>query len=85
MTFRSGLDGVVCSARECAGLREKFGKDFKLVTPWIRLSDDPRNDQSRVATPEVAIKSGSNYLVIGRPITQSEDPASKLREINGLI
>ena len=85
MTFRSGLDGVVCSARECAGLRGKFGKDFKLVTPGIRLSDDPRNDQSRVATPEVAIKSGSNYLVIGRPITQSEDPASKLREINGLI
>ena len=63
----------------------KFVKDFKLVTPGIRLSDDPRNDQSRVATPEVAIKSGSNYLVIGRPITQSEDPASKLREINGLI
>jgi orotidine-5'-phosphate decarboxylase len=80
-----GLDGVVCSARETASLKSLLGQDFKLVTPGIRLADDSTDDQKRIMTPIDAIQSGSDYLVIGRPITQAENPLQKLEIINAQI
>jgi orotidine-5'-phosphate decarboxylase len=80
-----GLDGVVCSAREAAALRSLLGKDFVLVTPGIRLPTDDAGDQKRIVSPRDAIESGSDYLVIGRPITQAEDPVQKLLTINSDI
>jgi orotidine-5'-phosphate decarboxylase len=73
-----GLDGVVCSAQEAKTLRDTLGQDFTLVTPGIRLPESVKDDQTRILTPEAAIVAGSNYLVVGRPITQSHDPALAL-------
>lgn len=81
----SGLDGVVCSAQESALLKVACGKDFKLVTPGIRPASASLDDQNRVMTPEAAMAAGSDYLVIGRPITQSTDPVATLRAINASI
>lgn len=78
----SGLDGVVCSAREAAPLRALLGKDFCLVTPGIRPTSASLDDQIRVATPAQALRDGANYLVIGRPITQAADPLQALKHIN---
>ncbi|MDF1655341.1 MAG: orotidine-5'-phosphate decarboxylase [Coxiellaceae bacterium] len=78
---QAGLDGVVCSAREAEMLRQQMGKDFCLVTPGIRLADGDQQDQKRVMTPEAAIAAGADYLVIGRSITQSEDPAGVLQSV----
>jgi len=77
-----GLDGVVCSSRETAELRVRLGADFKLVTPGIRPSGSGQDDQRRVMTPADAVANGSSYLVIGRPVTQADDPVSVLRTIN---
>jgi orotidine-5'-phosphate decarboxylase len=81
----SGLDGVVCSAREAVALRAGCGGDFLLVTPGIRLADGADDDQSRIVTPEAAIASGADYLVIGRPITRAPDPLAALAAINDSI
>jgi len=70
----AGLDGVVASVEEAAAIRKELGKDFLIVTPGIRPADASLNDQRRVATPAVAIKQGSNYLVVGRPIIQAQHP-----------
>lgn len=70
----SGLDGVVCSPKEITLLRESMGDDFNLVTPGIRPSFAEKGDQRRVMTPADAMAAGSSYLVIGRPITQADDP-----------
>ncbi len=78
----SGLDGVVCSAQEAKLLKESLGQGFKLVTPGIRLADSVADDQRRIVTPADAMALGSDYLVIGRPITQSADPLATLLEIN---
>ena len=78
----SGLDGVVCSAQEAKLLKESLGPAFKLVTPGIRLADSAADDQRRILTPADAVALGSDYLVIGRPITQSTDPLATLLEIN---
>jgi orotidine-5'-phosphate decarboxylase len=78
---KSGLDGVVCSAHEVAALRALCGGDFKLVVPGIRPDWAASNDQKRVVTPGEAIARGADYLVIGRPITQSDDPAAALQRI----
>jgi orotidine-5'-phosphate decarboxylase len=78
---KSGLDGVVCSAHELSALRAECGKDFLLVTPGIRPSWTLANDQKRATTPAEAIRMGADYLVIGRPITQSDDPAAALARI----
>jgi len=78
---KSGLDGVVCSAHELGALRAECGKDFLLVTPGIRPSWTTAQDQKRATTPAEAIKLGADYLVIGRPITQSDDPAGALDRI----
>jgi orotidine-5'-phosphate decarboxylase len=77
----SGMDGVVCSAAESQALRAQCGADFKLVTPGIRLADDSADDQRRVVTPAAALAAGSDYLVIGRSITQAADPVARLQQI----
>jgi orotidine-5'-phosphate decarboxylase len=78
----SGLDGVVCSAQEAALLRKHCGNEFCLVTPGIRPAHTGLDDQSRVMTPQAAMQAGSSYLVIGRPITQAENPLQALLDIN---
>ncbi|MFQ1048098.1 orotidine-5'-phosphate decarboxylase [Avibacterium paragallinarum] len=85
LTQRAGLDGVVCSPQEVEILREHCGKEFKLITPGIRPIGTDFGDQRRVMTPAAAIQAGSDYLVIGRPITQAENPAEMLRSINSSI
>jgi orotidine-5'-phosphate decarboxylase len=77
-----GLDGVVCSSREAGLLREQHGAGFQLVTPGIRPAGSETGDQRRVMTPVEAVRNGSDYLVIGRPVTQADDPVSVLRTIN---
>lgn len=77
----SGLDGVVCSAKEVSILRQSLGNDFLLVTPGIRPKGNATSDQKRVMTPAEAMNTGSSYLVIGRPITQSDSPIQTLEEI----
>lgn len=79
---QAGLDGVVCSAQEASLLKAELGPDFKLVTPGIRPVGSEAGDQRRIMTPEQAIKAGSDYLVVGRPITQADDPAMVLADIN---
>jgi len=70
----AGLDGVVCSPQETPWVRKKCGKDFLIVTPGVRPTGSAMGDQKRVETPEKAIKEGSDYIVVGRPITQALDP-----------
>ena len=82
---KSGMDGVVASALEAAELRNSYGNDFILVTPGIRHNLVTINDQKRVMTPSQAIFSGSNYLVIGRPITQVSNPVNALKIVNDEI
>jgi len=79
---QSGLDGMVCSAKEAALLRELMGENFLLVTPGIRPLGADKGDQSRVMTPADAIKAGADYIVVGRPITQSSHPLQVIAEIN---
>jgi len=81
LTQDSGLDGVVCSAQEAKMLRETLGQDFALVTPGIRPAGSNADDQKRIVTPKQAMLDGSTHLVIGRPITQSENPSQTLRDI----
>jgi len=81
LTRECGLDGVVCSAQEATRIRDAVGSDFVLVTPGIRLPNAVADDQARVVTPAEAVRLGAHYLVIGRPITQSPDPAATLESI----
>ena len=78
---KNSLDGVVCSVKEVRRIKELLGKDFITVTPGIRSSDSLKDDQSRVSTARNAIENGSDYLVIGRPITQSDNPMKSLDSI----
>ncbi len=78
---QSGLDGVVCSAQETTALRGQCGDDFVLVTPGIRPVGATADDQRRVVGPAEALAAGSSYLVIGRPITQADDPGAMLKKI----
>ncbi len=82
LTQQSGLDGVVCSAQEATMLREHHGKDFLLVTPGIRPEGSQRGDQSRIMTPAQALEAGVSYIVVGRPITQSNEPLKVIDKIN---
>ncbi|MNC93405.1 Orotidine 5'-phosphate decarboxylase [compost metagenome] len=72
---------MVCSAAEAAAVRRATGADFTLVTPGIRLEGGDAHDQARVVTPREAVRLGADYLVVGRPITQSPDPAATLAAI----
>ncbi len=81
LTQQAGLDGVVCSAGEAPKLRKKLGANFCLVTPGIRPENASFDDQKRVASPRTALSRGASYLVIGRPITQAENPIKVLEAI----
>ena len=85
LTQHAGLDGVVCSPQEVEILRNACGEEFKLVTPGIRPIGADFGDQRRVMTPTAAIRAGSDYLVIGRPITKADNPVEILRSINASI
>jgi orotidine-5'-phosphate decarboxylase len=78
---QAGLDGVVCSAKDIANIKNELPEKFLYVTPGIRLSNSTKDDQKRIATPIEAIKMGSNILVVGRPITQAKNPEAVLNEI----
>ena len=84
---RAGLDGVVCSPLEAEAVHNLCGKDFLTVTPGIRFPESEVGDQKRVLSPEDAKKAGSDYIVVGRPVTAAEDPVSAyercLREFIG--
>lgn len=77
----SGMDGVVCSAREAPAMRDRLGEEWLLVTPGIRPAGATADDQRRTMTPAEAVAAGSDYLVIGRPITGADDPTAALRTI----
>lgn len=79
----SGMDGVVCSAQEAARLQECCGASFLKVTPGIRPDFAAPGDQRRVMTPAAAMAAGSTHLVVGRPVTQAEDPMAALAAIEG--
>lgn len=81
----AGLDGVVCSAQEAQQLKVELGAGFKLVTPGIRPVGSDAGDQKRIMTPKQAIDAGSDYLVIGRPITQADNPVAVLADVNKSI
>jgi orotidine-5'-phosphate decarboxylase len=78
---QAGLDGVVASPAELGLLRGQLGRRMKIVTPGIRPSGSDMHDQSRIATPAAALQAGADYLVIGRPITASSDPAASLEKV----
>jgi orotidine-5'-phosphate decarboxylase len=78
----SGMDGIVCSPREASSIRSDAGAQFLLVTPGIRPAAASRDDQHRITTPADALRAGADFLVIGRPITQAEDPLRALVEIH---
>ncbi|BDQ66303.1 orotidine-5'-phosphate decarboxylase [Shewanella xiamenensis] len=82
LTKQAGLDGVVCSAQEASVLKSLLGQDFKLITPGIRPVGSEVGDQHRVMTPPEALAAGSDYLVIGRPITKATDPLAALQAIH---
>ncbi len=82
LTNECDLNGVVCASTDVQAIKNRFGKDFITVTPGIRPNDSKVNDQNRISTPSEAVKNGSDYLVIGRPITESENPTKALEEIN---
>lgn len=75
----AGLDGVVCSPLEASKVKECCGSDFLTVTPGIRFADGEKGDQVRITTPERARGTGSDYIVVGRSVTQAEDPAASYR------
>jgi orotidine-5'-phosphate decarboxylase len=79
----AGVDGVVASAWEAKAIREELGSGFLIVTPGIRPAWAAKNDQRRVATPEVAMSNGADYIVVGRPITKAESPAEAAKMIAG--
>ncbi len=75
----AGLDGVVCSPLEAKAVHDRCGNNFLTVTPGVRFADNDKGDQKRVMTPEEARIIGSDYIVVGRPITQSSDPVNAYR------
>ena len=79
-TKAAGLDGVVCSPLEAGMIHEACGSDFLTITPGVRFAGGDKGDQTRVTTPEKAAELGSDFIVVGRPITQAEDPVAAYRE-----
>jgi orotidine-5'-phosphate decarboxylase len=85
VALANGCTGIVSSAREASKLRSEFGKDFAIVTPGVRPAGGEVGDQKRVVTPAEAIASGASHIVVGRPITDADDPAAAAREIVGQL
>ena len=81
----AGLDGVVCSVHEARAIHEACGNDFLTVTPGIRLADDSKDDQKRVATPAFAKEQGCDHIVVVRSITKSADPLETYRTIEAIM
>lgn len=81
LTQESGMSGVVCSAQEAKRIRQECGPGFILVTPGIRPEGSQINDQARIVTPQAALKAGSDFLVVGRPITHAENPTKAAEKI----
>jgi len=81
LAYDCGLDGVVCASTDTQSIKKNFGKNFLAVTPGIRPAWSSLDDQSRVSTPVEALRNGSDFLVIGRPITGSKDPVKALERI----
>jgi orotidine-5'-phosphate decarboxylase len=77
----AGLNGVVCSPLEVMAIKEACGRDFITVTPGIRLVSNSNDDQVRITTPADARKLGTNFIVVGRPITRAVDPVKAYKEI----
>ena len=75
----SGLDGIVCSPLEAGKVHDKCGRDFLTITPGVRFADGDVGDQVRVTTPARAKEIGSDYIVVGRPITAAADPVAAYR------
>ena len=75
----AGLDGVVCSPLEAGEVKAVCGNSFLTVTPGVRFADGEKGDQVRITTPAKAREMGSDYIVVGRPITQAEDPVAAYR------
>ena len=82
MAADHGCDGVVCSAQEVAAIRAKNRAEFLTVTPGIRLPEDANDDQHRIFTPEQAQAVGVSHIVVGRPITRSQDPQAALMKFH---
>jgi len=78
---QDAMDGIVCSPQETSMVRKELGDDFVLVTPGVRPAGSEQGDQARVATPKQALEAGSDYLVIGRPITRATDPVAAFSDI----
>ncbi len=78
---KAKVDGVICSPNEVKLIKSKIGKNFLAVTPGIRYSSNAANDQKRIATPQLAKKYGSDYIVVGRPITKSDSPQKMYKKI----
>ena len=81
MALECGIDGVVCSVHEASDFRKSLGPSATIVTPGIRPAGSDLGDQKRVATPEMAVRSGSNYLVVGRPVLSAPDPSEAAKSI----
>ena len=81
LAYDCGLDGVVCASTDTQSIKKNFGKNFLAVTPGIRPAWSSLDDQRRVSTPAEALRNGSDFLVIGRPITGSKDPIKALERI----
>lgn len=81
---QAGLDGVVCSVQEANAVRDRCGADFLKVTPGIRLAEDSKDDQVRIATPDYARAQGSTQIVVGRSITKALDPVEKYQLVKSL-
>ncbi len=81
LASKAGLSGIVCSAREAAQIRERFGTELELVCPGIRLEEDCADDQKRICTPFEAVRAGANYLVLGRSVINAADKRAKARKI----
>jgi len=77
----NGIDGIVCSPHEIASIRAEVGRDLLLVTPGIRPTEVAEDDQKRIMSPQAALAAGSDYLVIGRPITTAPDPVQAFNAI----
>jgi len=77
----SGLDGIVCSAREAVTLKRELGADFKLICPGIRPAWSEKGDQNRIVTPRDAVKAGADYIVVGRPILAAPNPAEAAKRV----
>jgi len=79
LAVSTGVGGIVCSAREVAGVRARVGKDVTLVTPGVRMAGEDAADQKRIVTPFDAVRLGADYIVVGRPITRAADPPAAAR------